>query len=799
MKLPFSWIKECLSTHLSAVEIADILTQLGLEVDGIERPNFCFNGVVVAKVLAAEPHPNADKLRVATVTDGKETLQVVCGASNCRAGLVTALAKVGATLSDKDGKVFAIKSTKLRGVDSFGMLCACSELGLPGDDSGIMELSEQAPLGTAVEDLYGDAVFEIGLTPNLGHCASLLGVLRELSAALDTGYSLPEVFLDQPQEGTAASIKVSVEDPQKCPRYACQVVRGVRVGPSPEWLQRRLEQCGQRSVNNVVDATNYVLWELGQPLHAFDLDKLAGGQIIVRSSHEGESFVTLDGQERHLPKDALLVCDAEKPVALAGIMGGQCSEVDDNTKNILLESAFFDPATTRRVCKALGLFTEASRRFERHTDPAGVVRALNRVAFLIREIAGGEIESAYVDCGRTEWPDQKLTVRLSRAQRLIGEPLTVDEVESIFRRLGFPCNWDGQDSFFVRVPAYRADISAEIDLVEEIARIYGYSNIQKRPAQYQCSTLPHAPMFMFEQLVRQKLLRAGLFEFITPDLIGPAALDALHSDVAPVETQVTVLNPTSVEQSILRQSLIPGMLQALKHNVDRKSTTIAAFEIGRAHLREGGKFKEHAVAGIVLTGLRAAAHWSEKELEYDFYDLKGLIEGLMQVLGVTSAVFVPSRLPSFHPGRQAIIRIGEVDVGMIGELHPEAQRKVDLSQRVLFAEINLHDLFPFRNNAVTMEPLPQFPASERDWTVTLDDSVAVGDVMAFIRSSAPSILEEAVVLDLYKSEKLGADKKNVTFRFVYRDRQKTLQQADVDAAHQQLIDAVIKQKFRRPN
>ncbi len=370
-------------------------------------------------------------------------------------------------------------------------------------------------------------------------------------------------------------------------------------------------------------------------------------------------------------------------------MGGLCSEVDDNTRNVLLEAAYFDPATIRRTAKALGFTTEASKRFEKGVDPNGVIAALDRATFLLHEIAGGDIAKGFIDVHTTDFPEKKISCRLSRVNALIGENLSVSDVEGVFRRLGFPNNWDGQDAFFVRIPTYRVDIHGEVDLIEEVARVYGYQNIVRKPGRYHSSELRHAPIFMFERQARQRLITQGLQEFITCDLIGPSALNVLQSVVQDDPSQVRVLNPTSVEQSILRQSLLPGMLQAVKHNHDRKTQSLGAFEVGRIHLREGDKYIEQSVVGIILTGKSRPVHWEQTSGPFDFYDLKGIVEDFLDGLGIPRASYAVSKLNTFHPGRQANIFVNGIDVGGMGEVHPDVLRRLDIPQRILFAELNL--------------------------------------------------------------------------------------------------------------
>ena len=445
------------------------------------------------------------------------------------------------------------------------MLCSPQELLLGEDHDGIIEFPETTPLGTDLAAQYTDEIFDIALTPNLNHCANLQGVVRELSAFTGIPYNMPtSAFTEQSEKTIQEAVKVEIVDIEGCPRYSCRMIEGVKVGPSPKWLKDRVEQCGIRSINNVVDATNYVLLELGQPLHAFDFDKLSGATLRVRTANAGESLTTLDGKQQPLQPGMLLICDAEKPVALAGVMGGANSEVTDSTTTILIESACFAPSSIRRTSKALGLNTEASRRFERGSDPNGTTPALERVTALLQEVAGGRVLTGYYDVKQTQSQPRKIACRLSKINALIGHHFGVSEVENLFKRLEFQVEWDGKDTFQVTVPTYRVDISIEEDLIEEVARLYGYAKIEKREPYYQASKLPHAPIYVLEQEVRARMITEGLQEFLTCDLIGPSILDIVRDDTMIPEARVSVLNPTSIEQSILRQSLLPGLLQAVK-------------------------------------------------------------------------------------------------------------------------------------------------------------------------------------------------------------------------------------------
>lgn len=792
MKVLLSWLKEYLALSQSPAEIAKILTMLGLEVEAIEMMPLSFEKVVVGKVLTVEKHPNADSLSVVTVSDGNQTVQVVCGATNCRPGLKTAFAPIGAKLFEEPGKEFIIKKAKIRGIESFGMLCSGKELKLSDEDEGILEFNEEFREGTSLVDICSEAVFEVAITPNLGHCASILGIVRELSAAIRHPFHLPKIaFVEDPKHSIHDVAKVVVDDKVNCPRYACRVIQGLQVGPSPNWLQKRLEACGIRSINNVVDVTNYVLLEMGHPLHAFDYDLIEGHEIIVRKAKEGEKLITLDGKERHLNPENLVICDRTKPVAIAGIMGGNDTEVTAHTKNIILESACFHPKSIRRTSKKFGLQSEASRRFERGCDPNNVIAALERASMLIQKLAGGHVVSHMIDLKAHEFLEKKISCRVSRINQVIGIHISTSEIETVFHRLGFTYTLQDPHTFLVHIPTYRVDIQGEIDLVEEVARIYGYENIVKHPAFFQSSQLPHAPIFIFEREARLRLIAEGLQEFLTCDLIGPNLAAIVENGVIKPEAIIHVSNPTSIEQSILRPSLLPGLLQLVKNNYDLQNHDISGFEIGRIHFKQGDQYKEQSAVGIVLTGLTRPYHWGRKPGEVDFYLLKGMIENVLSGLGVKDILFKPSHLNTFHNGRQAGIFAGSLAIGSLGEVHPAIVRTLDIPQRIFYAEFNLHDLIQVRVPETKMVDLPLYPSSERDWTITLKKEAPIQEVFTAVRSIQSLMLEEVCLLDVYENERLGKERKNVTLHFVYRDLKKTLSQAEVDAEHARLTQATL--------
>ena len=489
-------------------------------------------------------------------------------------------------------------------------------------------------------------------------------------------------------------------------------------------------------------------------------------------------------KKRELKSSDLLICDAARPVAIAGVMGGADTEVKSETKNILIESAYFDPISIRKTSKRLGLQTDASKRFERGTDPNGLITVLNRAALLIQKLAGGEMVSGVIDVKSGDFPEKMITCRLSRVNQLLGTSLGAGEVENIFNRLQFFYKFDGRDLFTVHVPTYRVDIGAEIDLVEEVARLFGYDNIPRRESLYHGSQLPHNSTYLFEREVHSRLIAEGLQQFLTCDLIGPSLLHRIDSKI-PVES-IHVLNPNSVEQSILRTSLLPGLLQVVKYNCDHQNMNIAGFEVGSVHFKKEEKFVETSVFGIILSGKSRPYHWDLKPNLYDFYDLKGVVENVLKGLNVGELEFRNLNLPMFHSGRQASVFVNEMEIGSMGEIHPSIIRRLDVSQRIYFAEFSLQDLMKIAKPFQTIQDLAVYPGSERDWTLTVKESLSLEELLKAVRASGSSLLERVTLKDIYRSEKLGKEWKNVTLHFFYRDLLKTVEQIKVDAEHQRI-------------
>ncbi len=783
MKMPLSLIKSFIQLDLQPSQIAETLTLLGLEVDRIENEHPLFAGVVVGEVLSADPHGGASKLKVAKVSDGTSVYQVVCGAPNCRPGLKTAFAKPGAVLTAADGKQKKIEKATIRGVESFGMLCSEDELSLPSQNEGIVELPSEMETGkNLVQDLW-DPVFEISLTPNLGACMSALGVARELGAALALPVRRPKVSLKT--SPLKKKIQVDSHDLKLCPRYMVRIIEGVSIGPSPYWLQKKLLACGLQPISNAVDIANYIMLTLGQPLHVFDYDKIEGPSLKIGAAAAPQTFLGLDKVEREVPVGTILISDSRKPLAIAGILGGANSAVTDKTQNLLIEAAVFDPAAIRQAAKNLSLRTESAQRFEKGIDPNGTPDALDAACALIEELCGGRVEASAIDLKKGTFPPKEICFRIERANQLLGTRLSINEIEEIFSRLQFLSKEKERNELLVSVQMRRSDISEEIDLIEEVARIYGYNNIGKGHQRCRTSHIPHDPTYLFEKEIRERLAGFGLQEFLNSDLISKKLAQLALEWIRPGASLLTATHAKTEEYSVLRPSLLPGLLQSAKRNFNYKNHHLAAFEIGRIHFLQEKKLIEEPMAAIVLSGEAGPSDWSRKTPKSDFFDLKGYLENLFLAMRISSFTIRPSKHPTFHPQRQASIYCGEIFVGLFGEIHPALLESSDIKQRILYAELNLHLLRLQPRPHARMSPLPQFPVSDRDWTVSLPLSTPVQSVLEKLRAGASILLEKIELIDLYVPE-TGAHK-NATFRFTYRDPLKTISFEEVENAHARVI------------
>lgn len=784
MQFSLKWLQDFFSAPLSSSELSEKLTQAGLEVDAVYTKQASFTGVIVARVTDVRAHPNADRLCIATVHDGKQDYQVVCGAKNCRKDLTTAFAPIGATLTDKSGKTHTIKQGKLREIDSFGMLASAEELQISSESEGIIELSSELTPGTPLAPFFQDEVLEISFTPNLGHAMSHLGIAREIAAHLQIPYSLKPV--PKPIIGkfkTSNSCQIAIADSKLCPTYGCKLIQGVKVGPSPLWLRFRLEACGLKSINNVVDVTNYVLYELGQPLHAFDVDLISGMKIHIQTAQEDCHLETLDHQTRLVPKGTLLIKDESKPLAIAGIMGLANSAVSASTKNILLEAAHFNSKAIRKAAKSLTLFTDASKHFERGIDESMIPFALDRAAALIVQVAGGEVSNDTHIVALSANKPKIISCRLSQINRILGVNLSYEQVQKIFERLEFTIVDFENGLFNLKIPTYRNDVHQEIDLIEEVARVYGLEHIFKERAFYSASEIRDGLPYQLEQKLHSLLLKQGLQEIISCDLISPE-MNRMHPNS---DTSIAILNYMSQEQSELRTSLLANHLTILKHNQDHQNHDIHLYEIGNAYHKKGDCFEEDLRVAIALMGRQNPYHWQHKENDFDFFHLKGILENIFDELHIKTYSFSKGFHPHLHPGVQADIIVDEQVIGSFGEVHPSLLRNIDLKKPVYVAEFLAPYLLPYVLNPLEYVNITSFPSSERDWTFTCYNELEIGSILQAIKHNSSRLLKEVFLLDLYQNEKIGTDKKNVTLRFVYRNDKKTISFEAVELEHARIL------------
>lgn len=796
MRLLLSWLKEFVDVDLPFNELCDVLTLAGLEVDGIDNATFSFKNVTIARVENVSSHPQADRLKVVQVFDGKTTHQVVCGDTQVKAGLIVAFAPVGATLKEPSGKTFKIRKASLRGVESTGMLCAEDELGLTREKSdGIMKLFSSAPIGEDLARFLYDPIIEISLTPNLGHAASVLGIARELSAQLNIPYRLTSTQLSNAKPSRILKrLRCQIETIEACPQYRLASIEGVKVGPSPMWMQERLTKSGINPINNVVDSINYVMLEVGHPMHAFDADCLTTETIYIQKNSNPLALTTLDNQKRHIPPDTLLIYDGPQPIAIAGVMGGESSAISSSTQNIILEAAEFNPSEIRRSTKNLSLHSDSSYRFERGIDPQGLERALDRATALICEIAGGTPSEECLVEGHAPYEPPSIHLRSFQIPRIIGIDLSQNEIKSMLKRLECTVKLTSQGDFTVTPPSYRNDISQEIDLIEEITRLYGFNNIPREPCCFSLSSTPHHPLYLVEKQLKHRLLQEGLQEWITCNLISPALSSIGLDRTLTKHHLISVLHAKSIDQSILRATLLPGMLASIKHNENHQIHDIAAFELGTIHFKEQqDTLIEKRTAGLILCGKQSPHHFSKRMKPADFYDLKGHIENLLTAFGIEHVHFTPSSHHSFHPGRQCEIHLKNASLGVMGEVHPRETLKLDIDprKRILFAQIDIECLFKHLSGDKMFTSLPQFPGSQRDLTLTLPDSTSIDELYQAIRSAESSHLCHVELIDIFKdAERLGPDKHNITLRFTYRDDTKTIEMKQVDEDHAKITEAL---------
>ena len=793
MQVSFNWLKEYVDIDLDPQGLADLLTMSGSEVESVVKVGNECDGVVVSHIISVVPHPNADKLSLCTVDTGSATYPIVCGATNIKPGDKAPLALVGTQLPNG----ITIKKAKIRGESSQGMLCSESELSFGSDESGIMILPPSAEVGQPLAEALGlkDCIFEIGLTPNRPDCLSIRGIAREIAALTRKALRLPAIKIAEKGEEINKLTFVTIEDPDLCPRYSARIISQVKIGPSPFWLKRRLESCGIRSISNVVDVTNYVLLEMGQPLHAFDLELLDQKKIVVKRSTPGDSFTTLDGKERTLPPDAIMICDGSKPVALGGIMGGLNTEVLEKTTTILLESAYFTPSAILRTSKKMGIRTESSQRFEKGVDPEGVTVALHRASQLIAELASGRVNQRYIDnYPRSIPPPPTINLSTKRTNTILGTTLTKDEMKQELEYLAFTVKDLDEDQLKVTPPSFRVDIKESIDLIEEVARLYGYNNI--------AATLPFTPStpqkrdkaLLLEQRVKDSLTQQGYHEIITYSFISPAELNCLNLPAKDHRQKtLKILNPLTEEQSIMRTTLIPGLLTTTKKNIYQKNLNLKLFEVGSIFLTQGKDKlpKEKKMLAALATGLYQEEAWNSEKRNADFYDLKGCLENLLQELLITNYSFSPCKdSPFLHPSKSLNLMVNHEKVGVLGEAHPQLLEDYQLPQKAYLLEISLSPLLPHFTEQRKFRPLPKHPPVYRDIALVVDEVISAQKVLDTIYKFNNKFIEEIMIFDYYKGKPIPAGKKSVAYRLKYQSYNHTLTDKEVNALYEELISAL---------
>ncbi|GAM09931.1 phenylalanine--tRNA ligase beta subunit [Geobacter sp. OR-1] len=793
MIISYNWLKEFVDVDLSPADLSAMLTMLGLEVERMEERFTGMDSVVVALVQEKAQHPNADKLSVCKVNNGSEILDIVCGAQNFKAGDKVALAQIGTVLPGD----FKIKRSKIRGEESCGMLCSEKELGIADESAGIMILPQDLQLGVPVFDALGmkDVIFEIGLTPNRSDCLSIIGIAREVAAKLGKKVRKQEFGIVEGDRKANEFASVTIEDADLCPRYAARYISGCKIGPSPSWLVERLTAVGMRSINNVVDVTNYVLMEYGHPLHAFDHDQLVEGRIVVKRAGEGERFTTLDDQERTLTAEDLTIRDGGRAVALAGIMGGQNSEISDSTVNILLESAWFNPSAIRRTSKRLGIHSESSHRFERGADIEAVPTALDRAASLICELAGGTIAAGMIDVYPAPYSPRAITLRQNRIEELLGIAITPEHTRQILESLECSIAVEGSDLCRVTVPSYRVDLEREIDLIEELARMFGYDNIPV--------TMPYArvssdrpPLHQrLERKVRDLLVSSGFNEVVN---FSFSPQDVPEKMLLPADdhraVHVKLLNPLIDEHAVMRTTLLPGLLETSARNANFRVFNQRIFELRRVYLvkPDDDSPSEPLVLGGLLSGLRSPEGWNQGKDEVDFFDAKGVVENLFDALNVPAVKFESREIePFYHPGKACTVFSAGERIGSIGEIHPTVQENYAIEKPVYYFELDMNRLVPKVSEKVAISAPSRFPDATRDIAMLLDDSVAADAISACVSALKIKEIEELFLFDLYKGEHIPAGQKSIAIRLRYRLPDRTLTDEEVTALHQRVVNALV--------
>ena len=792
MKVSLKWLADYVDLTLPAQELAHRLTMSGTEVGGIEERGNGWSGIIVAQIESMKPHPAADALSLVSLEVPGERMTVVSGATNLKVGDRVPFAPVGASLIDAHtGRPTVVEVAQIQGIASGGVLCSEKELGLSEAHEGVMILPSEAEVGVPLNAVLGDTILDLEVTPNRPDCLGMLGVAREVAAITEVPLHLPDLSYQEEGSDIRDDVQVEILAPDLCPRYSASVVHGVTVGPSPSWLQRRLTAAGVRPINNVVDVTNYVMLEYGQPLHAFDYETIHDRRIVVRRAAPGESLRTLDGLLRTISPEMLVIADADRPVALAGIMGGSETEVTQSTTSILLESANFSPGSIRQSCRALRLRTEASLRFDKGLPPDATTVALRRATKLLVEICGGKASRGLRDLFPAPRQPIEFTLSPAELRRVLGIDLTVAQIQDVLGgRLEFDCREDGH-ALRVKPPAHRSDIQIPADLVEEVARLVGYDRIPTTTLAGHLPDHPSPPMHGLIERLSDLLVGCGLQEVITYSLVGRPLLSKMSTGrEAGMSNGLRLANPMTPDQETLRMSLLPSLLECLNNNLRQDEAGPRLFEIGRVYLpRPADLPEERQMLVIGIAGPKWQRQWGRATAQLDFYDLKGVVEELLDRLnlGETRVIQIADQHP-FHPGRTAAVYSREVRLGVMGELHPAVARNFEVRAPVCLAEFDLEQLLSVvGEESLRIEPPPRFPAIRRDLALVVPERVPVATLLEVIRQAGGALLDQVELFDLFRGEELPQGHKSCGVGLVFRSPDHTLIDAEVAQAESRII------------
>ena len=797
MKASWSWLNDYVTLEMEANRLADALTMVGLEVEAVFDRYAYLKTVHVGRVLDVQPHPNADQLHCCRVDLGDQTISVVCGAPNVRSGILVPTALPGTTLPEG----LTLEKTIIRGAPSEGMLCSEGELGLGTDRSGIMLLEDKHPLGIDLATALNrvDPVFEIDLTPNRPDCLSIIGIAREIAAIQHSELKYPQIKLPAAQGDIHEAASVVIEDPDHCPRYTAGLIEGITVGDSPFWLQDRLLSVGLRPINNMVDVTNFVMMEYGQPLHAFDFDRLSEHRIVVRTAHKDEAFTTLDGIERKLADHMLLICDGRKPVAIGGVMGGLNSEIEASTTNVLIESAYFNPASIRKTSKMLGLPTESSHRFERGVDPHSTARALERAAQLMAELGSGQLIGGIIDAHPQPQPRQSIALNVSESNRLLGTQFDLNETADLLQRVEFDTTTVDDDQIQVIAPSFRVDVTRPVDLMEEIARLSGYNNIPLTYPLIPATERTLSGRLALRERIKNLLTGFAFTETINYSFMRQQACDLLRlPDADPRRQTVPILNPLTEEHGVMRTSLLPGMLGTVRRNFAQQVKNLKLFEIGRTYLHQDqARLPDEPEMLIgVWTGAQVAASWHSPAVPCDFFDIKGVLEGLLHGLKIAAPHYAATpddQCAYIKPGNAAYLWHAQELLGLVGEVHPEVLANWDLKQPIFMFEIILDRLYPLIPPYEVAQPLSKFPSTSRDMTIIVDQGVASGAIVQYLNDQQEPLVENISLFDVFQGAPIPAGKKSLSLRVIYRSFDTTLEDEQVNQIHQALTGKLLKE------